>query len=84
MCSELLQESESTGRQEEQRQSPEETGMVCVWRWDGVCMGGCAFMCVCVGGGFVQSPEGKLVCVCLESLPNKEGGRERVHCTLSQ
>ena len=24
------------------------------------------------------------VCVCLESLPNKEGGRERVHCTLSQ
>ena len=24
------------------------------------------------------------VCVCLESLPNKEGGRERVHCTMSQ
>ena len=24
------------------------------------------------------------VCVCLESLPNKEGGRECVHCTLSQ
>ena len=24
------------------------------------------------------------VCVCLESLPVKEGGRERVHCTTSQ
>ena len=24
------------------------------------------------------------VCVCLESLPGKEGGRERVHCTWSQ
>ena len=24
------------------------------------------------------------VCVCLESLPNKEGGRERIHCTMSQ
>ena len=22
--------------------------------------------------------------VCLESLPNEEGGRERVHCTMSQ
>ena len=32
---------------------------------------GCVCVCVCV-------------CVCLESLPNKEGGRERVHCTLSQ
>ena len=31
------------------------------------------FVCVCV-----------CVCVCLESLLNKEGGRERVHCTLSQ
>ena len=30
-------------------------------------------VCVCV-----------CVCVCLESLPNKEGGRERVHCTMSQ
>ena len=32
----------------------------------------------------MYSPLKKLVCVCLESLPNKEGGRERVHCTLSQ
>ena len=24
------------------------------------------------------------MCVCLESLPNKEGGRERVHCTMSR
>ena len=24
------------------------------------------------------------VCVCLESLPNKEDGREHVHCTMSQ
>ena len=24
------------------------------------------------------------VCVCLESLPIKEGGRECVHCTMSQ
>ena len=31
----------------------------------------CVCVCVCV-------------CVCLESLPSKEGGRERVHCTLSQ
>ena len=31
------------------------------------------FVCVCV-----------YVCVCLESLPVKEGGRERVHCTMSQ
>ena len=37
LCSKLLQESESTGRQQEQRQSPEETGMcVCVWRGDEV------------------------------------------------
>ena len=34
---------------------------------------GQAGVCVCV-----------CVCVCLESLPNKEGGRERIHCTLSQ
>ena len=30
-------------------------------------------VCVCV-----------CVCVCLESLPNKDGGRECVHCTMSQ
>ena len=30
-------------------------------------------VCVCV-----------YVCMCLGSLPVKEGGRERVHCTLSQ
>ena len=45
LCSELLQESESTGRQQEQRQSPEDTGIcVCVEVERGV--GGCAFMCL--------------------------------------
>ena len=33
---------------------------------------------------FQSSHLSEIVCVCLESLPNKEGGRERVHCTLSQ
>ena len=55
MCSELLQESESTGRQQEQRQSSEETGMyVCVCRWDEVWVD--VHPCVCVGG-YVQSLE---------------------------
>ena len=59
LCSELLQESESTGRQQEQRQ-PEETGMCvcgggdgvrvdvhpCVCRWDGVRVD--VHPCVCV------------------------------------
>ena len=31
----------------------------------------CVHLCVCM-------------CVCLESLPNKEGGMKRVHCTMSQ
>ena len=35
LCSELLQESESTGRQQEQRQFPEKTGE-CVWKGDEV------------------------------------------------
>ena len=38
-----------------------------------VCVRVCVCACACV-----------CVCVCLESLPNKEGGRERVHCTMSQ
>ena len=47
LCSELLQESESTGRQQEQRQSPEETGMyVCVWRWDEVWVDVHPYVCV--------------------------------------
>ena len=59
LCSELLQESESTGRQQEQRQSPEETGMC-------VCGGGDEVWvdvhpCVCVWG-YVQSPEATGVC----------------------
>ena len=64
LCSELLQESESTGRQQEQGRSPEQTGMyVCVEGGWGV--GGCASMCVCVEvGGYVQSPEETVVCVC--------------------
>ena len=37
----LLQESESTGRQQEQKQSPKETGM-CVCR-EGT---GCGWMCI--------------------------------------
>ena len=38
-----------------------------------VCVCACVHVCVCV-----------CVCVCLGSLPVKEGGRELVHCTLSQ
>ena len=45
LCSELLQESESTGRQQEQRQSPEETG-ICVWRGTR-CGWMCIHVCVC-------------------------------------
>ena len=41
-----------------------------------LCVCVCVCLCVCV---FV------CVCVCgFESLPVKEGGREHVHCTLSQ
>ena len=55
-------------------------GCVCVCVYMCVCVCVCACMrcvlhacaCVCV------------CCVCLESLPVKEGGRERVHFTLSQ
>ena len=69
MCSELLQESESAGRQQEQRQSPEETGM-CVCE-GGRGVGGCGSMwmcihvCMCVGR-WVLSPVKKLVSVCVE------------------
>ena len=48
---------------------------VCVRVCMCVCMCACVCVCVCVCVN---------VCVCLESLPNKEGGRERVHCTMSQ
>ena len=39
------------------------------------CICVCVCVCVCMR---------MCVCACLESLPNKEGGRERVHCTMSQ
>ena len=60
MCSELLQGSESTGRQQEQRHSPEETGMCvceggmgCGWMWMCMYVGGyivCVFRQVCGEG----------------------------------
>ena len=80
LCSELLQESESTGRQQEQRQSPEETGMC-------VCGGGtrCGWMCihVCVYRWVgMYSLLKKLVCVCVwrgeELWVDVQGGRIHV------
>ena len=57
-CGGLLQESGSTGRQQEQRQSPQETGTSCVDV--DVCVGGW-MCCVCVyGGGWVMCG-----CVCV-------------------
>ena len=51
-CDGLLQESGSTGRQQEQRLSPQETGKSCVDV--DVCVGGW-MCCVCVyGGGWVD------------------------------